>query len=725
MIEILSTNIQYLQGVGPKRAKVFYTLGIITIFDFLNFLPIRYLDRSKIVDTKTILLHNSYDNNDQPTIIGKLIGKELKNISNNRQLLKCTLQDKFGTFDVVFFNGIKYFNKILTINNYYLVSGKPTFNFSKAEFIHPEIEEYSTSEANNLNTGKIIPFYSQPEILKKTYINQSLLRKLIFTALNKYKTFLTDFLPKDILTRYHFIDLADAYENIHFPTDFKQLEAAKKRLKFNEIFFFNLLMKIKSKYYHSLPTDKINLNESLVQEFISKLPFKLTVDQLSALDDIKKDLASNTSMNRLLQGDVGSGKTLVSLIAILYTMNNHNQAAFLVPTEILANQHFKKISELLKDYNIKTELLIASTPKKKKEKILNELKNGDIQIIIGTHALLEENVEFNHLAICIIDEQHRFGVDQRARLIQKGKNPHTLFMSATPIPRTLAMTIYSDLDLSIIQSMPANRRPIKTYLRSYDALEKIYKFMHDKIINDKYQAYIVAPLVDESEKLDLKSANILYQELNSTILNNFRIGLIHGKMKWYEKDEIMLKFAQKELDILVSTTVIEVGIDVPDANIILIMDAHRFGLSQLHQLRGRVGRSDKEAYCILLTTNDIFSKATITNPTNNIIDVDNFNFTPDDMATRRLEAMVSTTNGFTLSELDMKMRGPGNILGTQQTGMPEFKIFDITTDTNLLQTSNLIIKEILDDSPNLEKYPLVKKILFSNFKDEMKYLTVG
>ena len=724
MNDILFTNIQYLQGVGPKRSKIFNSVGIFTIFDLINFLPIRYLDRSIIVNTKTII-QTSISNSDQPTIIGKLIYKEIKNISNNRQLLKCQFKDEFGNFTVLFFNGIKYFSRILVENNYYIISGKPTFSFDDIEFVHPEIEEYTAGEMNSLNTGKIIPIFSQPEIFKKSYINQAYLRKIILNAIHKYKHYLIDFLPKEIKNNFHFVDLATAYENIHYPTDFKLLEAAKKRLKFNEIFFFLLLMKIKKNYYHSLLTHQIILNEKLVEEFLSKLPFKLTTGQLSALDDIKKDLTSNKSMNRLLQGDVGSGKTLVSLIAILYTINEHNQAAFLVPTEILANQHYKKITQFLQDFNIRIELLIGSTPKKKKLKILEELKNGEIQILIGTHALLEENVEFNHLAICIIDEQHRFGVEQRAKLIQKGKNPHTLFMSATPIPRTLAMTIYSDLDLSIIQTMPANRKPIKTYLRSHDNLDKIYSFASDKIQNDNYQVYIVAPLVEESDKLELKSANLLHQELQQTILNKFRIGLIHGKMKWYEKDEIMQKFANKELDILVSTTVIEVGIDVPDANIIIIMDAHRFGLSQLHQLRGRVGRSDKEAYCVLVTTNDIYSKANITNPTNYIIDPQNFNFSQDEITVKRLEAMVSTTNGFLLSELDLKMRGPGNLLGTQQTGLPEFKLFDLSNDSYLINTANQIIQNMLENSPNLEKYPLVKKILFSSFKDEMKYLSIG
>jgi ATP-dependent DNA helicase RecG len=726
MIDFLSTNIQFLQGVGPKKGQTFEKCNIFTVLDLLNYFPISYLNRSDIIKVKDLYSLSINQANYQPTLIAKLIDKEIIKVSNNKEILKCYLNDGSGNISLTFFNRINYFNKFLQKSHTYIFSGNPKFNYDKIDTVHPDIEEYSTDELNNLNMGKIIPIYSLPDSFKKNYINQSFLRKIVNSALTKYLNYIQDFLPEFILKEFFILDLKKSYYNIHFPENFQLLEKAKTRFKLNEIISFNILMELKRKKYFNLKTNALDLNEKLVSEFIKTLPFELTEGQKEAIEEIKKDLKSTRPMNRLLQGDVGCGKTLVAIISILYALNFENQAAFLVPTELLAVQHYKKIKNLLKNFHLSIELLTGSTPKKHKEQILEHLKIGKTKIIIGTHAILEEKVEFSNLSICIIDEQHRFGVNQRAALIEKGKNPHTLFMSATPIPRTLAMTIYSDLDISVIKTMPANRIPIKTFLRPYSALDKIYQFISDKVLNEGYQAYIIAPLVEESEKLDLNSSIDIFNELSSTNLKHLRLGLLHGKMKWKEKDDIMMQFYNKEIDVLVSTTVIEVGIDVPDANIILILDAHRFGLSQLHQLRGRVGRSNKKAYCILVTTDNIYNKAQLVNPSiSPIEDINYSNISNDELSAKRLESMVRTSDGFILSNLDLQLRGPGNILGTQQSGMPEFKVFNFLTDANLIPLSKQITNKIFSNSNNLNDFPLLKSYIFCNFNEQIKFLSIG
>ena len=511
---------------------------------------------------------------------------------------------------------------------------------------------------------------------------------------------------------------------MHFPRSVEELNEAKKRFKYEELFLLEILVALR-KYFVKEKVNGISfkVKPEPIKKFLKSLPFELTKDQLKVLNEIRKDMESPKPMNRLLQGDVGSGKTIVALIAMLIAVENDYQTAIMAPTEILANQHFINISKLLKDFNINIRLLIGGQKKSQKNENLEDIELNNVDIIIGTHALLEKNVKFNNLGLVVIDEQHRFGVAQRSKLIYKSHSPDVLIMTATPIPRTLSMTVYGDLDISLIKEMPKDRKPIKTVLRGENKLDEIYKFVIEKA-KEGCQTFIVYPLVEDSEKLELKSALTYYEKLTEGYLKNLRVGLLHGKLKWKEKEDIMNRFAQKEFDVLISTTVIEVGIDVPAANIIIINEAQRFGLSQLHQLRGRVGRSNVQAYCILISNIDpkYASKQ--------------FSFNFDFLSTSqieknksaiRLNAMIKNESGFDLSEIDLKLRGPGDILGTKQSGFPDLKYADLISDTELIIQAKEDAFEIINDDPRLEKNKnkLIRKNLTENYKENMKYSNIA
>ncbi|RPI73088.1 MAG: ATP-dependent DNA helicase RecG, partial [Ignavibacteriales bacterium] len=472
-----------------------------------------------------------------------------------------------------------------------------------------------------------------------------------------------------------------------------------------------------------------SIKTTLVKDFLKTLPFELTKAQLKVLSEIKNDMLSGLPMNRLLQGDVGSGKTIVALIAILIAVDNGYQAALMAPTEILADQHAKNISAYMKKLkevsgrDIKISLLLGGQKKSLREKNLNDIELQQADIVIGTHAMFEEKVKFNKLGLIVIDEQHRFGVAQRGRLHEKGSSPDVIVMSATPIPRTLTMTVYGDLDLSIIDEMPSNRKPVKTILREEEKLPEIFKFIREKV-KDGYQSFIVYPLVEESEKLELKDALSYYEMLKATYLKDLSVGLIHGRMKWQEKEEVMLLFREKKFDVLIATTVIEVGIDIPDANIILINDAHRFGLSQLHQLRGRVGRGNKQSYCILVTSENIANRS------------DKLNKEPDFMSSSeiekykaaiRLQSMIKYNDGFKIAEIDLKLRGPGDIFGLRQSGFPELRHADIITDSKLILEAKEEAFKLIDEDPQLKlpAHRIIKNNLSSSYSDNLKYADIA
>lgn len=721
----LIKSIQYLKSIGRKRAEAFSKIGIYTIKDLLFYFPTRYLDRSNILKSIDVIkyLINGYDG--EVTIIGKVVDSEILN-ANRKQILKVKLKDNTGFFECVWFQGSKYFKEVFKPEQYFAISAKPVLTrYGHLQFVHPDFDKISEIESNEfLNTGKIIPFYKLPKQLKDSNIGDFSLRKIIQATIKQYSNLIDETLPSFLISKNNFLSISETIKTLHFPDNYKLLEEAKKRIKYEEIFYFECLVAQKKFLLkENLQNLPFKIKSNLVKNFLSSLSFELTKSQIKVLSEIRKDLESNKPMNRLLQGDVGCGKTIVALISMLIAIDNDTQCAFLVPTEILADQHFKSFTKLLNGLNIKCDLLIGSLKKTEKDNIINSIKSGETKIVIGTHALIEDKIEFKNLGLVVIDEQHRFGVIQRYKIVAKGYNPNILIMTATPIPRTLSMTLYGDLDVSIIDEMPKNRKPIKTYLRSEEKLPDIFNFILQKH-NEGYQSFIVFPLVNESDKIDLKAATKYYEEIKNKHLQNLNVGLIHGKLSWQEKENVMFDFASKKYDVLVSTTVIEVGIDIPDANIIVIIDAERFGLSQLHQLRGRVGRSDKQAYCILVTKKELVNKTNFSNY--------NFEYLSQaeiekHKASIRLNAMVEHTNGFKLAEIDFKLRGPGNIFGTEQSGLPNFKFINLVEDYDIINIAkedafNIIMNDIHLASTSNQ---LIKKVLNDNFSSQIIFSSIA
>ena len=702
----LDESVQYLKAVGPKRAESFSKIGIKTIRDLLFYFPSRHLDRTTVLTAAKAYgyLMNGFDG--ELTVIGKVFEKEKKKFGK-KEVLKIQFRDETGFFECVWFHATRYFYSVFNEGDLFAISSKPDKSkYGALQFIHPDFDRLSEEEKSFLHTGKIIPFYRIPKELKSGNIGDLSLRRIISLAVENYADKIEETLPEKIINQNKLTPLKDAVRSYHFPESTTELNSARHRFKFEELFYLELLVALKKQNYQSkLIGNKMSINSNLVQNFLKTLPFELTSAQLKVLGEIKNDLLSEKPMNRLLQGDVGSGKTIVSLIAMLIAVDNGYQAAIMAPTEILVDQHAKNISSMMKklfelypEREIRVALLLGGQKKSDREKRLQEIELQEADIIVGTHALLEEKVKYKNLGLVVIDEQHRFGVRQRAKLQSKGKTPEVLVMSATPIPRTISMTIYGDLDISVIDEMPKNRKPIKTVLRGESKLPEIFKFIIDKKM-EGYQTFLVYPLVEESEKLELKAAETFYEDLRKTHLKNLNLGLIHGRMSWQEKEEKMLLFLNKEFDVLVSTTVIEVGIDIPDANIILINDAHRFGLSQLHQLRGRVGRSDKQAYCVLVTKNEIVQY--------NIQQQLDLDYLSSAMIEKyksaiRLQTMVRTNNGFDIAETDLKLRGPGDIFSTKQSGFPDLKYADIILDAELITKTKNIAFDLINKDPSLE-----------------------
>jgi len=728
----LDDSVQYLKSVGPKRAESFSKIGIRTIRDLLFYFPSRHLDRTTVLNAAKAYgyLMNGYEG--ELTVIGKVFEKEKKRFGK-REVLKVQFRDETGFFECVWFHAIKYFYSVFNEGDVFAISSKPDKSkFGALQFIHPDFDRITEEEEKSfLHTGKIIPFYRIPKELRSGNIGDLSLRRIISYAVEDYVDQVEEKLPEEIIKQNQLIGLPQAIRNYHFPESTEKLSLAQYRFKFEEIFYLELLVALRKQNYQSkLVGNKMSIKTNLIQNFLDTLPFELTKAQLKVLSEIKTDLLSEKPMNRLLQGDVGSGKTIVSLIAMLIAVDNGFQAAIMAPTEILADQHAKNISLMMKKLyalypkrEIKVSLLLGGQKKSEKEKILQEIEMQEADIIVGTHALLEDKVKYKNLGLVVIDEQHRFGVRQRAKLQHKGKIPEVLVMSATPIPRTISMTLYGDLDVSVIDEMPKNRKPTKTVLRGEGKLHEIFKFIIDKKKNG-YQTFIVYPLVEESDKLELKAAETFYEELSKTYLKNLKLGLIHGRMSWQEKEEKMFLFLKKEFDVLVSTTVIEVGIDIPDANIILINDAHRFGLSQLHQLRGRVGRSDKQAYCILITKNEIVQY--------NIQHQLELDYLSSALIEKyksaiRLQTMVKTNNGFEIAETDLKLRGPGDIFSTKQSGFPDLKFTDVTIDFELINRTKNIAFDLINKDPSLEspKNIVIRKNLIKHYSDNLQYAKIA
>jgi ATP-dependent DNA helicase RecG len=672
----LDNGVEYIKGVGPKRAELLQKeLNIFTYGDLLCYYPFRYIDRSKFLKINEVKSDAAYVQLKGHIRDFQIIG------SGNSARMTATLNDDTGEMELVWFKGFKWLKDRYTYNNEYIVFGKPSLFNGKFNIVHPEIDD--PAEDKMSFTEGLQPFYNTTEKLKNRGFTSRGIAKIIKLVLGNAKGIIHETLPEEIINRLKLISREESLFNIHFPSDTQILKKAQSRLKFEELFFIQLtVLKQKNVRIIKKKGHVFSVIGNYFNDFYHKnLPFELTNAQKKVIKEIRADVGSGKQMNRLLQGDVGSGKTLVALMTMLMALDNHCQACLMAPTEILANQHYKTITRFLTGLDISVELLTGSTKKSQRKIIQDNLESGNLKILIGTHALIEENVKFANLGMVIIDEQHRFGVAQRAKMWEKNAiAPHVLVMTATPIPRTLAMTIYGDLDYSVIDEMPPGRKAVKTYHFYENDSPKIINFLKQQIAEGR-QIYVVYPLINESETLDLKHL----MEGYDVIVNEFpppkyAVSMVHGQMKTTEKDREMKRFADGETQIMVATTVIEVGVDVPNASVMIIENAERFGLSQLHQLRGRVGRGAEQSHCILVTGYKLTA-----------------------IGRKRIETMVRTSDGFEIAEMDLKLRGPGDMEGTQQSGILDLKIADIIKDEKILKFAHQLVLEILNDDPLLEK----------------------
>lgn len=673
--QILDTAIEYLKGVGPVRAEVLKKeLGIFRFEDLLNYFPFRYYDKKEICSIEEV-------NSAMPNVLlrGRIVSVDIQGVGRT-QRLTAILQDETGKIELVWFQGIKWIKEKVLKGFEYVVFGKPTIFSGRFNIVHPEIETVAQFEAN-LAEGTI-PVYNSGEGLKKKGLDSRGIAKLTETLLKTVENKIPENLPNYLVAKHHFISHEDAIRNIHFPQNEMLLHQAEERLKFEELLFLQLQI-LRSKIYRSKKLKGIvfqTVGENFNNFYNHYLPFELTNAQKRVIKEIRKDTCTGAQMNRLLQGDVGSGKTLVALLSMLIAIDNGYQACIMAPTEILAQQHFNTISKFLAEMPLQVRLLTGSTKTSERKKMLADLENGEVHILIGTHALIENTVQFKNLGLAVIDEQHRFGVQQRAQLWKKNHEivPHVLVMTATPIPRTLAMTVYGDLDVSVIDELPPGRKPIKT-VHYYDSKRLlVFAFMREQIRQGR-QIYVVYPLIEESETLDLKDLMDGFESLSRDFpLPEYQISIVHGRMKPEDKDYEMQRFKEGKTHILVATTVIEVGVDVPNATVMIIESAERFGLSQLHQLRGRVGRGGDQSFCILMSS-----------------------FKLSHEARKRLETMVQTTDGFKIAEMDLRLRGPGDIVGTRQSGILDLKIASIVQDEKIVRLARTEAFEILSNDPNL------------------------
>ena len=689
----LNNPIYYIKGVSNVRASLLSAeLGLTKINDLLHFFPFRYIDRTKFYKINALI-----DNNSDIQIIGRIISlKTIEQKKGSRLIAK--FSDETGTMDLVWFKGHKWLKNSIKMNTPYVIYGK--LNHFKGNFsiVHPEmdlLEEYK----KKIQT-KLQPVYPSTEKLINSGLSTKIFREYIRNILAHIYDQIQESLSIEIISNQGLLGKKEALLNIHFPTSPEMLERAQYRLKFEEFFFIQLqlvrkklIRKNKIKGYVFAKVG-VMFNEC----YNHNLPFNLTNAQKVVLKEIRNDVASNAHMNRLLQGDVGSGKTIVALLAMLLAIDNGFQASIIAPTEILATQHFKAIDELLQNVDVSVALLTGSSSVRKRKEIHENLENGKLNILVGTHALLEDKVKFQNLGIAIIDEQHRFGVAQRSKMWQKNNlPPHILVMTATPIPRTLAMSVYGDLDISVIDELPPGRKEVKTVHRNDSNRLAVFKFMKQEIQKGR-QVYVVYPLIQESQAMDYKDLMDGYESISREFpVPKYQISIVHGKMKASDKEYEMQRFVKGQTQIMVATTVIEVGVNVPNASIMVIESSERFGLSQLHQLRGRVGRGADQSYCILLSSFKLSSEAKT-----------------------RLKTMVETSDGFKIAEVDLKLRGPGNLMGTQQSGVLNLKIADVVKDTAILSRARNSAIDILKDDPNLSK---VENSMIKNTYSEISKTT--
>ena len=674
-MDILSQDIMYLQGVGPRKQEILSReLGIRTYRDLLEYFPYKYVDR-----TKVYLISELSPDMPFVQIKGRIIRFEETETGKRRKRVIAHFTDGHGICDLVWFNGTKYVYQNYQLNREYVVFGKPAVFNGRFQFSHPDIDDAAQLQLNDMGMQ---PFYITTEKMKKAGITSRAMEKLTKTLIGKLSEPLEETLPPFITSHLHLISRDAALRKIHYPRSVDDTQRARVRLKFEELFYVQLnILRYASDHrrkYRGYIFNRIGAQFNWF--YTHNLAFELTGAQKRVMHEIRADMAGGRQMNRLLQGDVGSGKTLVALMSMLIAIDNGYQACMMAPTEILAEQHLQTLRDFLKGMNLRIELLTGIIKGKRRREVLDGLMDGSIHIVVGTHALLEDKVQFHRLGMAVVDEQHRFGVAQRARLWSKSENPpHILVMTATPIPRTLAMTIYGDLDVSVIDELPPGRKPIQTLHKYDDQMPSLYNGIRQQIRLGR-QVYIVYPLIKESERMDLKNLEDGFAAL-CDIFPEFRLSKVHGKMKDKEKEAEMQKFVSGQTQILVATTVIEVGVNVPNASVMVILDAQRFGLSQLHQLRGRVGRGADQSYCILVTSHRLTKETS-----------------------RRIDIMCETNDGFEIAEADLKLRGPGDLEGTQQSGIAfDLKIADIARDGQIVQMAREEAQKIIDADPDCRK----------------------
>lgn len=677
----LKESIQLIKGVGPKRLKCLERIGIYTVEDLLYAFPRGYEDRRKI---KKIIEIQDGDQAVLKVSVSGMITK--KTIRKGLKIFEVPIQDDTGKAHIIFYNTL-FISKTFRIGKEFYLYGKIKKMFGKVQIIHPD---YAAVENNAIDRfNKIVPIYKLTDGL-----TQKEMVKLQKNAFSLYMESVKEFIPRDIIDRNKLCDIRYALANIHFPESGKALRVAKFRLIFEELLILQLsLCMIKNKQVKNKKAVMFDKTPDIAQ-LIHSLSFKLTNAQTKVLREIEADMEKNNVMNRMIQGDVGSGKTIVAIIALYKAVLSGYQGVLMAPTEILAEQHLDSTKKLLEPLGIKIELLTGSISKKKKEEILHGIKSGHIDILIGTHALIQEGVCFQKLGLVITDEQHRFGVKQRNLLSQKGGNPDVLVMTATPIPRTLALVLYGDLDISIIDELPAGRKKIRTYSVDETKRKRVYDFIRKEIEKGR-QAYVVTPLIEESEKMEVQSAIDIYNELKNDFLKGIRIGLLHGKMKASEKEKMMRNFTKGEIKILVSTTVIEVGVNVPNASVMVVENSERFGLAQLHQLRGRVGRGNYQSYCILI------------------------HYKKDALSKEKMKVMEKTNDGFIIAEKDLELRGPGEFFGTKQHGLPDLKIANFFKHRDILKQVQKEVDRIIEEDPtlSLSQNILLKEKILDKFKN--------
>ncbi len=693
--DLFDYPVQYVKGIGPKKARLLARLGIKSVHDALYYLPYRYEDRRSSPDIRSL----RYDT--LQTVTGKVLAAHLVETARGKmKIFEAVISDGTATLTAKWFNQ-PFMKRVIKPGINVVLSGvvKRSFMWGVGYEMHnPEYEIIDDDvQGENIHTSRIVPVYRTTAGLSTRMI-----RSAMFSILNHAKENIIDYMPEDILKRNRLPSLRVAIENVHFP-DHDNLEELQrgispyhKRLSFDELFVLQTGLAIMKREQTFTKGISFSAKGELIKKLIGELPFELTSAQKRVIKEILSDMKSPRAMNRLVQGDVGSGKTIVAFSAMLQAIESGYQAALMAPTEILAEQHYMNLHGLIESMGLKSALLTSS----RKEKPLEEISRGEIDIIIGTHALIQKGVKFKRLGLVVIDEQHRFGVMQRALLRKKGLNPDVLVMTATPIPRTLSLTLYGDLDYSVIDELPPNRKAVITRLYRPEQKSLIYSFIRSEVKKGR-QAYVVYPVIEESEKLTLKDA-IQGKERLERIFPEFRIGLIHGRMKPHEREEIMNRFKEGNIDILVSTTVIEVGVDVPNATLMLIVHAERFGLSQLHQLRGRVGRGADQAYCLLLAYGRLSEEAS-----------------------RRLQVMVRYTDGFRIAEEDFNIRGPGELFGTKQSGMPDLKVANLLRDARLLDIARKEAFRIVEEDPNLKKHPHLRSIVERFWKDRLEIFRTG